>query len=123
MHMATYISRGFFLELAGFNIDYRDAGDFELFARALSKAPYETIAAPIACYRRTGLNNSAVNYERTQREVRTIRGAFGPNSRLERAFWRDLLKIWFNFGNPDWLWRKVFARLGVRLGLREKAYF
>ena len=37
MHMATYISRDFFTELEGFNIEFKDSGDYELFMRALAK--------------------------------------------------------------------------------------
>src|SRR5581483_4595187 len=84
MHMGTYFSREFFTELGGFNIDYRDSGDYEMFARALSRAPYARLARPDACFRRTGMHNSAVNSARTERENGTVRDEFGPKSAFER---------------------------------------
>ena len=39
MHMSTYFSRPFFEELGGFDIRFRDSGDYDLFARALARAP------------------------------------------------------------------------------------
>ena len=123
MHMGTYFSRDFFTELGGFDIGYKDAGDYEMFARARSKAPYARLARTVACFRRTGMNNSAVNGERTQRECRQIRAAFGPASDVERRFWRYALKAWFNAGNPRWLTYKMMESVRVRLRHQEKAYF
>lgn len=123
MHMATYFSREFFTALRGFNIDYKDSGDFEMFARALSQEPYARVSVPIACFRRTGQNNSVVNAERANREVRSVRDALGPKSILERACWRSLLKAWFNLRNPQWLARKLSGSICVRLGLQERTYF
>ena len=123
MHMATYFSREFFDALKGFNIDYKDAGDFEMFARALSQAHYARVAAPIACFRRTGLNNSAVNAERSEQQVYLIRRAFGPKSEAERVLWGYLLRLWFNMRNPQWSSRKLAAAARVRLGLQQKTYF
>lgn len=123
MHMGTYFSRAFFTELGGFNSDYKDSGDYEMFARALSKSPYERLARPVACFRRTGMNNSAVNTERTNRENQTILDAIGPKSALERQFWRYVLKFWFHFANPQWLMWKLAEPARLRLHLQERAYF
>ena len=123
MHMATYFSRDFFTALGGYNIDYKDAGDFEMFARALREEPYERISATIACFRRTGANNSVVNAERADREMRSVTEKFGPQSNFERACWRYLLKTWLNIRNPGWLAKKLTERIYVGLGLREAAHF
>jgi glycosyltransferase involved in cell wall biosynthesis len=123
MHMGTYFSRGFFVELGGFNIAYKDSGDYEMFARALSAAPYARLAQDVACFRRTGLNNSAVNHDRTQRENRTVLSNFGPATDIERLFWRYGLKLWFNLANPGWLACKLAEPARLRLRLQEKAYF
>jgi len=123
MHMATYFSREFFTALGGFNIDYKDAGDFEMSARALSQEPYERIAVPIACFRRTGKNNSVVNFERASHEVRSVCDTFGPKSNLECAFWRNLFKAFFNFRNPRWLAIKLLGSIRVRIGLQETSYY
>lgn len=123
MHMGTYFSREFFQDLGGFDIDYRDAGDYEMFCRALCRAPYARVARPIACFRRTGVNNSAVNGARTAAEYARILKTYGPSSSAERGFWRSVLKAYFNFGNPDWLAAKIADTTRTKLRLQEKAYF
>jgi glycosyltransferase involved in cell wall biosynthesis len=123
MQMATFLSREFFTELGGFNAEYKDAGDFEMFSRALAKAPYERVGDPIACFRRTGRNNSVVNTARAAGEIRLICDAFGPKSKLERVCWRYVQKCWFNVANPQWSMRKWAAAIRVRLHLQEMQYF
>lgn len=123
MHMATYFSRTFFEELGGFDITYRDAGDYDMFCRALTMEPYGRIARPIACFRRTGLNNSAVHGSRTAAECARIYAQHGPVSRTERLFWRVSLKAYFNLGNPDWLLSKMADSTRTTLKLQPKAHF
>ena len=123
MHMGTYFSREFFTELGGFNIEYRDSGDYEMFARARLLAPYGRIDRAVSCFRRTGTNNSAVNVERTARENRLVLDRFGPQSSLERAAWRYAMKIWFNLVNPSWLAVKLAQPIRLGLGLQAKAHF
>lgn len=123
MHMGTYFSRDFFEELGGFDITYKDSGDYEMFCRALLKAPYDRIDRPIACFRRTGMNNSAINGSRTAREWAKILAEHGPASNRKRAFWRLLLKLYFNLGNPGWLLAKVADSTKTTLRLQPKAHF
>jgi glycosyltransferase involved in cell wall biosynthesis len=123
MHMGTYFSREFYVELGGFNIEYRDAGDQEMFCRALSKAPYTRVSRPIACFRRTGMNNSAIQGERTVREGLRTRAAFGPTSRIEHSAWRSFLKLWFNLRNPSWMASKLLDATRTRLRWQEKPNF
>jgi glycosyltransferase involved in cell wall biosynthesis len=122
-HMGTYMTRDFFTELGGFNIDFKDAGDFDLFTRALSKAPFERVATPVACFRRTGSNNSVVSVVRSMREVESVCDAFGPTSRIERVLWRYVLKAWINVTNPGWSSRKLVDRTLFHLGRQEKTHF
>jgi hypothetical protein len=123
MHMSTYINRELFSELNGFNIAFRDSGDYEMFARALTKTPYCRLSQPLACFRQTGANNSATNTVRTRKENATIRGTFGPPSELEQNFWRAVLKVWFNGRNPSWLMTKMLERGRSRLGHNGRLHF
>jgi len=123
MHMATYFSRTFFEELGGFDISYRDAGDYDMFCRALQKEPYGRIDRPIACFRRTGVNNSAIHGSRTTAECARIFAQHGPSSQAERLFWRLALKTYFNLGNPDWFLSKMADSTRATLKLQPKAHF
>ncbi|RXF70943.1 glycosyltransferase family 2 protein [Hansschlegelia zhihuaiae] len=123
MHMSTYITRDFFTELGGFDKRFRDSGDYDLFARALARAPYERVARPLTCFRRTGENNSAVHTARTSAENRSVRSALGPRSEIERMMWRAVLKAWMNGRNPGWMAAKFAGAAQYRLGLQKKAYF
>ena len=123
MHMGTYFSREFFTELGGFNIEFKDSGDYEMFSRARTLAPYARVDRPIACFRRTGQNNSVTNIERATREIQTILGAFGPRSPLERKMWRYGLKIWFNVCNPHWAVIKLSQMVFRRSTATGRSYF
>jgi glycosyltransferase involved in cell wall biosynthesis len=79
MHMATYIAREFFTELGGFNPAFKHAGDFDMFARVHLKAPFERVPRYIACFRRTGTNNSVVNRTNYLREGALISQVLGPH--------------------------------------------
>lgn len=122
MHMATYFSRAFYTELSGFNIDYKVSGDYEMFTRALSVAPYARLRQPVACFRRTGANTSATQSARGDREIQQFAGRYGPRTDFERRIWRSVLKARLNFGNPQWLVSKLASRSRQRLG-GEQAYF
>ena len=123
MHMSTYFSRSFFTELGGFDITYRDAGDYELFARALARRPYARIARPLTCFRRTRKNNSVVNRLRSRNEAEKVMSAFGPRSEAERALWRGALKLWFNLRNPKWMSLKVSSSVRKRFDPALPTYF
>ena len=71
----------------------------------------------IACFRRTGLNNSVVNRQRMLRENRSIRDQFGPKSELRQRLWRWTLKVRLNLGNPAWMANKMGGLLTNKLGL------
>lgn len=125
MHMATYLDRDLFSQLGGFDISFRDSGDYDMFARALRIAPFVRLNRPVACFRHTGFNNSAVNERRTATENARIRDAFGPATSLERTVWRGALKVWFNARNPDWaigkMSRAYAAATVCRPGVRRRA--
>ena len=108
-HMSAYVSRQFFAELGGFDISFKDAGDFDFFSRALSVSKFAPIRQPLAAYRRTGENNSAIHKSRMEMEARRVRDTFGPNSPVERQAYKWLLKLWLNARNPQWCLLKHLA--------------
>jgi glycosyltransferase involved in cell wall biosynthesis len=123
MHMATYFTRDLFEELQGFNIEYKDGGDFDMFARALAKEPYERVRQQIVCFRRTGSNNSMLHWQRSQNDSVAVKRQFGPKSPSERIFWKYFLKAWLNGINPSWSTRKARTSLMWRLGFNAERYF
>jgi glycosyltransferase involved in cell wall biosynthesis len=123
MHMSTYIARDFFAELGGFDIAFRDSGDYDMFARALGRASYQRLSRPVSCFRQTGHNNSATNKARTLAENARVCDKFGPRGSMERRLWRALLKLWFNGRNPAWLMAKTAERGRLRLGLPQTEHF
>lgn len=123
MHMGTYFSRKFFTELGGFDIAYKDVGDYEMFSRARLISRYGRIAHPIAQFRRTGMNNSAIPSARLSNEIDRVRATFGPRSNVELRFWRVVLKAWFNTCNPTWVTSKIVDTAKTRLGLQKIAHF
>ncbi|PZW40799.1 glycosyltransferase involved in cell wall biosynthesis [Humitalea rosea] len=114
MLIGTYFSRDFFAQLGGYDVDYQVSGDYEMLARALSSAPYTRLAVPVACFRRTGLNLSAVRHVRGMQENQMILSRFRPKSELERQGWRYGMKLWLNLSNPEWLACKLAERCGLR---------
>jgi hypothetical protein len=94
-----------------------------MFARALTRAPYTRIQRPLACFRRTGKNNSVVNPERTARENGRVRDQFGPGSQTGLMINRYFMKAWLNAVNPAWSLRKVRDSFELRAGIRKVAYF
>ncbi len=106
MHMATYIHRDFYNELEGFNIEYKDSGDYDIFSRALRKKPYTRLGDYVACFRRTGANNSAVYRDRSMEENVRITEGVAPGSPLGRKAAKMAMKLWFNGRNPGWALRK-----------------
>ena len=105
-HMATYVSRDLFTELGGFDVAYKDSGDYEFFSRALARYPYLRIERTLACFRRTGNNNSMINRERANKESHAVMETFAPRSALQRSLSRHFMKVWLNGTNPAWAARK-----------------
>jgi glycosyltransferase involved in cell wall biosynthesis len=123
MHMATYIARDLFAELGGFDIRFRDAGDYDMFARALDREPFQPVERPLACFRRTGLNNSVRYRERARAESAEIEQRFGPVSDVERRLWNVTMRSWFNLRNPTWMISKANGRAAAAVGWRQARHF
>jgi glycosyltransferase involved in cell wall biosynthesis len=119
MHMATYIARDLFAELGGFDIKFRDAGDYDMFARAREIEPFYRLDRPLACFRHTGMNNSVRYRERALAEWADVRQRFGPGSNVERRLWNVAMRSWFNFRNPGWMIGKAERRAAIAVGRRQ----
>jgi len=123
MHVATYFSREFFKELGGFDLTLGFSSDYDIMLRAKTIAPYARINHPIACFRRTGSNNSVVGGVRLKVENAAVCERFGPKSNLERQLWALATKAWFNARNPRWCLKKATDPLRVAVGVQKKVYF
>jgi len=119
MQMSTFLTRDFFVELDGFNIDYRVSGDYEMFCRALRVAPYARVGASLACFRRTGQNFSATNKTRADAEYRKIVELYGPKRDVERQLWRASMRTWLNLGDLRWLVGKLTTPARARFAARD----
>lgn len=101
-HMSTYLTRGLFEELGGFNTDFKVAGDYDLFARAWSRCRYRRIRRPLIASRITGMNFSYVQVARRTRECAAIAEAFGPTTLWQRTLYGMVLRVWMKTDNLAW---------------------
>lgn len=109
-HIATYLRRDFFEELGGFDLEYRVAGDYDLFCRAAALSSCERIERPLAAMRRTGENFSVKRNDMGRRECAAIRARYGPQSLYRQSIYRQIVRVWVNAANPTWSVRKVFGK-------------
>jgi glycosyltransferase involved in cell wall biosynthesis len=119
-HMATYISRDFFAELGGFDLEFSVAGDYEMFCRARSRRPFARIDKVIACNRRTGDNFSVVHGHLADRQCQTVREVYGPESSLLRFVNKMVMKGWVYGLNPGWAIRKYVSRGRFPFGVFQR---
>ena len=105
-HQATYLAREFFEELGGFDLDFKVAGDFDLFARALCRCPYRRIPRALAAFRYTGMNDNLVKKDLARSECAKVTDTFAPKSAVQRLLYRTALRIRVHATNPLWCLRK-----------------
>jgi glycosyltransferase involved in cell wall biosynthesis len=117
--LATYMNREFFLQLGGYDERYRVAQDFELYARALHREPFERVARLLACARKHGQNYSEIHKECGVHEVRAIRESLGLRNGFNWSLNRYAMKAWFNLTNPKWCARKLVDRARLRSGMAQ----
>jgi glycosyltransferase involved in cell wall biosynthesis len=108
-HQATYLAREFFDELGGFKPDYKVAGDYDLFARALRRCPFRRIPRALAAFRLTGMNFSLVHKVRCDSECAEITDAFAAKRGAQRLLCRTVLRAWLKATNPTWSVRKYLG--------------
>ena len=113
-HVSTFVHRELFLELKGYDSDFMYSGDYDFFARALRHGSFTRIRRILTGVRHHGKNLSMVPDPRHLAEDKAIVERYGPESRWQRAAYRDLLKVWLNGTNPRW-----FVYKGID-GLRRR---
>lgn len=106
MPAATFIERDFVKELGYFDVDYYYAADYDLFLRALSRAPYSRVRCQVAGIRRDGGNTSMERNPQHEFEIRKIAETYGPRRASVRAGSKLGLKVWINGTSPGWFVRK-----------------
>ena len=102
MHMATYVERGLFDEIGGFDPSWKYAGDYKFFSRALQIANFAREPAVITVFRRHGGNMSMSATPRYFEETTMVADEFGPRQRWKRELYRWFMKVWVNGRNPRW---------------------
>jgi glycosyltransferase involved in cell wall biosynthesis len=108
-HMATYITRDFFAELGGFDLEYSVSGDYEMFCRARSLKRFARIGKAIACNRRTGANFSMVHRDLADQQCLAVRETYGPKAGWQRYLNKMIMKGWVYGLNPGWAVRKYVS--------------
>jgi hypothetical protein len=105
-HQATYVAKDFFEELGGFNLKFKVAADYELFARALSRCQFRRVRRPLAVFRITGVNDNLAKKDVAGRECAQVGDTFAPKPAAQRLLYRTALRLWVNATNPEWFVRK-----------------
>jgi hypothetical protein len=104
-HVSSYVTRGLFQKLGGFDLQYKGAAEYDMWCRALRDTQYVRIPEVVACFRRTGLNFSMA--KREMWEIADIERKYGPRLAVKRYLYRYILKLWVNGANPGWAARKL----------------
>ena len=100
--MSTYLSRGFFEELGGFDPSFSHADDYEFYLRALRREPFARVPRTLSAARR---HSDAMSMDRNAvhlAELRAIEEQNAPRSWPRRMLYRYGLKLWLNATNPTW---------------------
>ena len=105
-HPATYIARDFFERLGGLDLAFNVAADYDLFCRARLISPYTRVPRPIASFRVTGQNYSAVNIKVARENRLAIRQRYGPSSSIQRQLYNVTVRTWLLTANPVWAYRE-----------------
>jgi glycosyltransferase involved in cell wall biosynthesis len=101
-HNATYVHRGLFEELGGYDKRFKYYGDYDFVLRALGREPFSRIDRILSGCRRHGGNASMQQTPIHSAETKQIMQQYGPSSPMKQATYRYLLKIWVNGTNPRW---------------------
>jgi len=101
-HMSTFFLRDFLESVGEFDENYVHTGDYELFARALLRSPFDRSTATLTTFRRHEHNVSLSKDRRLQTELHTIRDAFAPPYPVRRLLYRQVLRTWLNGRSPGW---------------------
>jgi glycosyltransferase involved in cell wall biosynthesis len=99
---AAYLDGDLLHEVGGFDTSYRIAGDYEFFARVLSRAQPTRLPGVLALYRRHGDNLSLTRMELMTAENDRVAAQYGPAAPAGRRAAREVLRVWVNARNLRW---------------------
>jgi glycosyltransferase involved in cell wall biosynthesis len=113
---STYMTRGFFERLGGYDTSFKIAADYKFFAEALDVQPYDRLAAILVIVRLHAEAVSAAPSSLAHRKDREqVAATYGPRSRVLRQIYGGALRVWLNARNPRWFVGKLlFARGATR---------
>ena len=103
---ATYVTRGLFDDLGGFDTTFKIAGDYDFYCKTLTAAPWSRVTQTIACFRRHGANLSMGHGAGGFDEYTVILDRHARGSKAARAVERQALRGYLNVRNPTWAIRK-----------------
>jgi glycosyltransferase involved in cell wall biosynthesis len=103
---SVFIRREFMEELGGYDESYEFSGDYEFFARALTRARFDRSSRSLSAWRMHGHNLSRSKAAGIESERIRIEATFAPKSLAKRTAYRHALKIWLNATSPRWFLHK-----------------
>ena len=108
---SVFIRREFMEELGGYDESYVSSGDYEFFARALTRARFDRSSKSLSAWRMHGQNLSLSRSSVIEEERIRIQAAYAPTSGILSYVYRIVLKIWLNGRSPTWFMLKKFPVL------------
>ncbi len=107
---STFLRTAFVRELGGFDTDFRLAGDYDLFARALERARPLYLDEPLSKFLIHGRSLSSTRTRELLDEGMRVSDSIGV-SPAKRAFLKLVTSLQINAQNPRWSWAKLTGRI------------
>lgn len=112
---ATFIGKGLYQELGGFDRSFANSSDYEFYTRVLNKRiPYSTVDTVVSMYRRHNDNESLKRDDSNRKDCDRVREKYGPKSPLVKEFMCWMLKAWIYFRNPKWSYHQLARKVRSR---------
>lgn len=111
---STFLTPAFFEEVGHFDTSFEYSGDYDLFARALSRRSFDRTSRTLSTIRMHPDQLSRRPDEARQAEDRRVVTEYSPRARVQRWVYRYFLKVILNASSPVWFYKKHFSSLRHR---------